>query len=59
MYVITVLAMSAAAAMGLMSLVSNGVESSNTFSQILVTTRNPRLDSVACGACLGSAVVQN
>jgi hypothetical protein len=54
-YVIAILVMSAAAVMGLTSLMSNGVESSNTFSQIMVTTRNPRLDSVAYGACLGSA----
>jgi hypothetical protein len=37
----------------------NGVESWNTFSQIMVTTRNPRLDSMAGGACLGSAAVHD
>jgi hypothetical protein len=58
-YGIAVLLISATAVMGLMSLFSNGVESSNTFSQMLVTTRNPRLDIIARGACLGSTSLQN
>jgi hypothetical protein len=58
-YVIAVLITSIIAVIGLTSLISNGVESSNTFSQIMVTTRNPRLDLIARGACLGSAAVQN
>lgn len=40
--------------LGLSALAANGVPSSNSFSQLLVTTRNPRLDSLAKGNCLGS-----
>jgi hypothetical protein len=40
--------------LGLSALVANGVPSSNSFSQMLVTTRNPRLDNLVRGNCLGS-----
>jgi hypothetical protein len=40
--------------LGFMALVKNGVSSSNTFSQVLATTRNPTLDARATGTCLGT-----
>ncbi|KAF8422002.1 hypothetical protein EV426DRAFT_535817 [Tirmania nivea] len=39
---------------GAHSLGSNGISSDTLFSRILVTTRNPTLDHLSRGACLGS-----
>lgn len=39
---------------GAMALRSNGISSDTLFSRILVTTRNPTLDHLSRGACLGS-----
>lgn len=38
---------------GLVALVRNGIASDVAFSRVLVTTRNPELDQIARGACLG------
>jgi hypothetical protein len=35
-------------------MLENGVVSGTSFSYILVTTRNPALDQLSVGACLGS-----
>ena len=39
---------------GVLALQSNGISSDTLFSRILVTTRNPTLDNLSRGACLGS-----
>lgn len=39
---------------GIWSIYQNGVASGTTFSRIMVTTRNPTLDRLSVGACLGS-----
>ncbi|KAF8474806.1 hypothetical protein BDZ91DRAFT_711782 [Kalaharituber pfeilii] len=39
---------------GALSLRSNGIVSDSLFSRILVTTRNPTLDKLSRGACLGA-----
>lgn len=56
-YFVATAVMVVAAIAGLTCLVSNGVPSSNSFSQIMVTTRNEKLDYIASGACLGSDAV--
>ncbi|KAF3401870.1 hypothetical protein F1880_009736 [Penicillium rolfsii] len=38
---------------GLLALFENGVSQSTAFSSVLVTTRNPELDQLAVGHCLG------
>jgi hypothetical protein len=38
---------------GIWSIYQNGVASGTTFSRIMVTTRNPTLDKLSVGACLG------
>lgn len=38
---------------GLVALVRNGIASDVSFSRVLVTTRNPELDKITRGACLG------
>jgi hypothetical protein len=38
---------------GLLSLISNGVYHDGSFSTIMATTRNPDLDALSQGACLG------
>lgn len=38
---------------GLVALVRNGIASDVSFSRVLVTTRNPELDNITRGACLG------
>lgn len=48
---VLLLAISAA---GLHCLIANGVPSSNRFSQILATTRNPSLDDLVKSTCLGN-----
>jgi hypothetical protein len=40
-------------AIGLITLLENGIASDTGFSRIMVTTRNPTLDSLSVGACLG------
>jgi hypothetical protein len=40
-------------AVGLITLLENGVASDTGFSRIMVTTRNPTLDGLSVGACLG------
>ncbi|KAL4907092.1 hypothetical protein BDW74DRAFT_190093, partial [Aspergillus multicolor] len=39
---------------GLLALYKNGVPQSTTFSSVLMTTRNPELDRLAVGHCLGA-----
>ncbi|KAB8223226.1 hypothetical protein BDV33DRAFT_228673 [Aspergillus novoparasiticus] len=39
---------------GIFSLRRNGVPQNNSFSSVLMTTRNPELDRLAIGHCLGS-----
>ncbi|CEN62687.1 hypothetical protein ASPCAL09319 [Aspergillus calidoustus] len=39
---------------GLVALYKNGVPQSTSFSSVLMTTRNPELDRLAVGHCLGS-----
>jgi hypothetical protein len=39
---------------GLLALYKNGVAQSTSFSSVLMTTRNPQLDRMAVGHCLGS-----
>ncbi|KAL3494392.1 hypothetical protein BJX62DRAFT_247638 [Aspergillus germanicus] len=39
---------------GLVALYKNGVAQSTSFSSVLMTTRNPELDRLAVGHCLGS-----
>ncbi|KAL3443119.1 hypothetical protein BJX65DRAFT_209519 [Aspergillus insuetus] len=38
---------------GVLALARNGVAQNTTFSSVLLTTRNPELDSLAVGHCLG------
>lgn len=56
-YVTAFVILLASGVIGMLCLVSNGVPSSNNFSQILATTRNPTLDVLAKGTCLGSEAV--
>ena len=44
---------------GTMMLLANGVDSDMSFSQLLVTTRNSTLDSLADGACLGGGAISD
>ncbi|KAL4791249.1 hypothetical protein BDV19DRAFT_381782 [Aspergillus venezuelensis] len=44
----------ACVAVGLVALYNNGVSQSTSFSSVLLTTRNPELDRLAVGHCLGS-----
>lgn len=39
---------------GFQAMVNNGVSSDTVFSRIMTTTRNPTLDRLSVGACLGS-----
>jgi hypothetical protein len=39
---------------GFFALRQNGVPQNNSFSSVLMTTRNPELDRLAVGHCLGS-----
>ncbi|KAE9368373.1 hypothetical protein N431DRAFT_470085 [Stipitochalara longipes BDJ] len=39
---------------GIVSLIKNGVNHDGSFSAIMATTRNPDLDEISQGACLGS-----
>ncbi|KAF8223346.1 hypothetical protein L208DRAFT_1412010 [Tricholoma matsutake] len=52
-YGIAVLILVITNSVGIVTLIKNGVPSSNEFSQVLVTTRNPTLDLCTTGACLG------
>jgi hypothetical protein len=49
-YGIAVLILAITNSVGIVTLIKNGVPSSNTFSQVLVTTRNPMLDLCTTGA---------
>ena len=53
-YSIVVAVTLACIVVGAMALRSNGIASDTLFSRILVTTRNPTLDHLSRGACLGS-----
>ena len=53
-YSIVVFITLASILVGAHSLGSNGISSDTLFSRILVTTRNPTLDHLSRGACLGS-----
>lgn len=53
-YAIVVFVTAVALAIGYISIFQNGVASDTLFSRILVTTRNPTLDRLSVGACLGS-----
>lgn len=53
-YSIVVAVTLASVIVGAHSLGSNGISSDTLFSRILVTTRNPTLDHLSRGACLGS-----
>lgn len=53
-YSIVVVVTLAAIIVGGLALRSNGISSDTLFSRILVTTRNPTLDHLSRGACLGS-----
>ncbi|KAH0563524.1 hypothetical protein GP486_001904 [Trichoglossum hirsutum] len=52
-YALVVAAAAACVAIGAYSIKENGISSDTMFSRILVTTRNPTLDRLANGACLG------
>ena len=54
-YGIVILVTVAAVAVGLMSLVQNGVYHDTSFSAFMATTRNRDLDALAEGSCLGSS----
>jgi hypothetical protein len=43
--------------LGCYMLFNNGVGADMTFSQVLVTTRNPTLDTLCTGACLGGEYI--
>ncbi|KAF2755332.1 hypothetical protein EJ05DRAFT_98513 [Pseudovirgaria hyperparasitica] len=53
-YAIVILVTLAAMLIGFYSMWRNGVASDTLFSRILVTCRNPTLDRLSVGACLGS-----
>ena len=53
-YSIAVFVTLVAIGIGAVALRSNGISSDTLFSRILVTTRNPTLDHLSRGACLGS-----
>jgi hypothetical protein len=52
-YALVVAAATACVAVGAYAIKENGISSDTMFSRILVTTRNPTLDRLAHGACLG------
>ncbi|KAH0534042.1 hypothetical protein FGG08_007358 [Glutinoglossum americanum] len=52
-YALAVAMVAVCVAVGAYSIRENGVSSDTMFSRILVTTRNPTLDRLAHGACLG------
>jgi hypothetical protein len=53
-YAIVILVALIFVGIGFAAMLENGVVSGTSFSRILVTTRNPALDQLSVGACLGS-----